>query len=62
MARGEQRSNRALFKSSISSGVRLSFNNRLIGIVAPLSRRKQNQTPSYSTGFPFTAAELRKAR
>ena len=41
-------------------GVRLSFNNRLIGIVPPLSRRKQNQTPSYSTGFPFTAAELRK--
>src|SRR5215831_18483031 len=46
--------------ATISSGVRLSFNNRLIGIVPPLSRRKQNKTPSYSTGFPLTAAELRK--
>src|SRR6516165_1865246 len=42
---------KALFKSPISSGVRLSFNNRFIGIVPPLSRRKQNQTPSIALDF-----------
>src|SRR5262252_6171980 len=52
---------KALFKSSISSGVRLSFNNRLIGIVPPLSRRKQNQTPSIALDF-LIALDFRSRR
>jgi hypothetical protein len=49
-----------LFKSSISFGVRLSFNNRLIVIVPPsadANKTKPTSYYSYSTGTSFTAGE-----
>ena len=51
---------KALFKSSISSGARLPFSIRLIGIVPPSADATKTRTPSYSTGTLFTVGELRK--
>jgi hypothetical protein len=58
-----ERDFKALFKSSISSGVRLSFNNRLIGTLSRPSadaNKTRHHLIALDFRFPFTAAEPRK--